>query len=91
MLGKDDAPSTYTLRLHFANLDAEGQPAAARTFAVRANGKTIVETVTLESSAAAIVHEVPGVPVTDNLVLELVPASRTLPVLNALEVRRERE
>lgn len=88
LLGPNDAPARYRVRLHFTRIGPKTEPAE---FTVRLQKKTAVETVTLGSAeggtATAIVHEIDAVPVTDNLLIELVP-KRGIPMLSAVEVVR---
>jgi hypothetical protein len=90
LLGKNDKPATYTVKLHFAELD-KSVAAGQRVFDVKIQGKTVlknVDPVQLASGAnRAVERSVPGIRVTDALTLELVPR-RGKPVLNAVEIVR---
>ncbi|MBT6154394.1 MAG: PQQ-binding-like beta-propeller repeat protein [Planctomycetaceae bacterium] len=97
LLGKDDKPATYTLRLHFADL-SEKAAAGTRVFDVKAQGETVIKDLDVAGEAGgarkALVREVKGIQVSSTLLLELTPraanASRdALPTLNAVEVIRE--
>jgi outer membrane protein assembly factor BamB len=88
LLGKDDAPADYTVRLYLA--DARPAEPAPSVFDVKLNGETVLRDVAVRSPAdtnAPRVVEVPAVHVTNNLRIEFVPKSGT-PVVNAIEVRR---
>jgi outer membrane protein assembly factor BamB len=88
LLGKDDAPATFSVQLHFADVREADEGA---TFDVQLNGKTVLADVTLAAAggeeAKAIVHEVKDVTVTDNLTIALVSKQGT-PLLNAVKVLR---
>ncbi len=88
LLGKDDAPATFSVQLHFADVRVADQGA---TFDVQLNGKTVLTDVTLAgtdgNAAAAVIHEVNGVQVTDDLTIALVSKHGT-PLLNAVKVLR---
>ena len=97
LLGKDDKPATYTLRLHFADLN-EKSAAGTRVFDVKVQGETVIKDLDVASEAGgarkALIREVKGIQVSSTLLLELAPraanASRdALPILNAVEVIRE--
>ena len=88
LLGKSDKPANYTVRLHFSGekADQSGQG----SFDVRLQGKTVLQNVAVSSKPQS--HEVTGVEVTDNLVIELVPKSKqqdstSIPVLNGIEIQ----
>jgi len=88
LLGKDDAPATFSVQLHFADVRATDQGA---TFDVQLNGKTVLTDVTLAgtggNAATAVIHEVKDVKVTDDLTIALVSKQGT-PLLNAVKVLR---
>ncbi|MEO2016702.1 MAG: PQQ-binding-like beta-propeller repeat protein [Fuerstiella sp.] len=88
LLGKDDAPATFSVQLHFADVRATDQGA---TFDVQLNGKTVLTDVTLAgtggNAATAVIHEVKDVEVTDDLTIALVSKQGT-PLLNAVKVLR---
>lgn len=72
LLGKGDAPTSYNVRLHFANLtDSEA------VFDVQVQGKTVVANLTLPpfsgSGVEATVHALSNVSVSDRLEIVLIP------------------
>jgi outer membrane protein assembly factor BamB len=83
LLGKKDAPAKYDIRLHFANM---GETDAV--FDVKVQGETVLDNLILSGSSenkrTAIVHEIPGVSVTANLDVVLVPKKGSAQ-LNAIE------
>jgi hypothetical protein len=96
LLGPNDQPATYTVRLHFAQLGSGQQEPIV--FDVKLQGKTALDDVTLPIAArasdgsavhraAAIVRDVEDVLVTDRLTVDLV-AKQGRPKLNAIEVVR---
>jgi len=96
LLGKEDKPAVYTVKLHFAELDETVQP-GERLFDVKIQGKTVLKSLDVVKSAGSadrgIVRSIAGVKVSDDLVLELVPHSKStdgkhLPILNAVEIIR---
>jgi len=93
LLGKDDAPAKYNLRLHFADLTKSARP-GERIFDVKVQGKTVLEKLDIgAASGRATIREVSDIVVSDNLVIELVPqhenpSSEQAPTLNAIEVTR---
>lgn len=88
LLGPDDPPANYRIRLHFPRIAQKTEPVE---FAVKVQGKTVIEKVTLEpgegGTLSAVIREVDGVQVTDNLLITLEPI-RGVPVLSAMEVVR---
>ncbi|MCH7686738.1 MAG: PQQ-binding-like beta-propeller repeat protein, partial [Planctomycetes bacterium] len=96
LLGKDDAPASYTVKLHFAEIE-EGVEKGDRVFDVKLQGRTAVENLDVLAAAQGrgrnIVREIKDVKVTDNLVIELVPQATSSdpnqqPILNAIEILR---
>jgi outer membrane protein assembly factor BamB len=91
LLGKNDKPSVYTVKLHFAELN-DSAPAGKRVFDVKIQGKTVLKNFDPAKAAGgadrAVERTVPGIRVTDTLLLELVPRNGT-PVLNAVEIIRQ--
>lgn len=96
LLGPKDQPASYTVRLHLARLG--GSDREPIVFDVQLQGKTALEDVTLPvvlpsqdgdsaGRAAAIIHEVEDVRVTDNLVVNMI-AKQGQPRLSAIEVVR---
>lgn len=93
LLGEEDAPARYKLRLHLAELDDEVEP-GQRVFDVVVQGKPVLKDVDVrraaEASHTAVVHEIDGVEVDSTLTIELVShdGSRRPAVLSALEIQR---
>jgi len=96
LLGKDDDSATYNVTLHWAELDEAVQP-GQRVFDVKVQGKTVITGLDVVKDAGGrlrgITKTIENVPVDDNLVLELLPRSKTaghasLPILNAVEIVR---
>jgi outer membrane protein assembly factor BamB len=90
LLGENDAPANYTIRLHLA--DVRRQPHDVTTLGVTLNGERAVESLTLAAPADGVwqpvVREIPHVRVTKDLVIEL-DATQGRGVLNAVEAIRE--
>jgi outer membrane protein assembly factor BamB len=84
LLGEQDEPANYTIRLHFA--DARTKPHEPTTMQVRLNGRPAIENLTL--SPEPQVREVQHVRVEKDLVVEL-EAKEGVPILNAIEAVRE--
>ena len=89
LLGKNDKPARYTVRLHFSGEQAD--QSGQRIFDVRLQGKTVLQNVDVSSKPQS--HEVTGVEVTENLVIELISKSKkqdssSLPILNGIEIQR---
>lgn len=96
LIGKDQPPGVYTIRLSFADLTSD--PAAERVFDVKLQGKSVLSgfSVTKEAGGPnkAIVKELRGVKVEDALTIELIPAATSstigqAPVLSGIEVVRQ--
>ena len=88
LLGKEDAPADYTVKLHFA--DTRNRSTDTASFSVILNGTPAVDELTLDESTAAgepVVHEVENVRITDSLTVELSGKKGTT-LLNAIEVVR---
>ena len=90
LLGKDDPPATYTVRLSFAEPD--GLAAGHRVFSVGLQGSEVLTDfdVAREAGGAdrAVVREFRGVEVTDSLAITLTPAASArvpLPILCGVE------
>jgi hypothetical protein len=90
LLGENDAPASYTVRLHFA--DVRRQPHEATTLGVMLNGERVIDRLTLSPPTddvwQPVVREIPHVRVTKDLVIEL-DALQGRAVLNAVEAIRE--
>lgn len=87
LLGENDEPATYKVRLHFADPKNSGQ----RTFGIMLQGKTVAEEFTVPASAT--VQEFDGIAVQKDLTIRLVPklenpTPEQWPLLNAIEVIR---
>jgi hypothetical protein len=88
-----DAERTYTVRLHFAELDPT--PPGQRVFDVALQGRTVLENLDLARAAGpgrGLVKEFRGVKVTKNLTVTLTPADAApacAPVLSGVEVVAE--
>lgn len=92
VLGPDDAPAQYLVRLHFADLR---QNPASTSMTVRLQAADADREVEVDlpapngSPIIPTVIEVPGVRVHDTLAIELIGRSGT-PLLNAVEIVREK-
>jgi outer membrane protein assembly factor BamB len=88
LLGEDDKAREYTVRLYFAEL--ENEQAGGRIFDVKLQGQTVLAGFDLVKEAGgshrAVVREFPGVRVSRNLEIELVPRATGLPILSGVEV-----
>jgi outer membrane protein assembly factor BamB len=89
LVGKNDDPATFAVQLYFADMrQADETPTS---FDVQFNGATVLEDVSLASTADSetqiVVHEVNDVSVKDNLTIAIVQKSG-VPVLNAVKVVR---
>ncbi|MBL4884151.1 MAG: PQQ-binding-like beta-propeller repeat protein [Planctomycetaceae bacterium] len=100
LIGKDEQAGVYNVRLHFAELDENVKEAGQRLFDVSIQGKTVLSAVDVYAESGglrtALVKELSGVVVTDNLVIELTSQSQSdkkslPPILNAVEVIRVSE
>ncbi len=95
LIGKGQKPETYTVRLYFTALEND-QP-GQRVFDIKLQDKTVTRRLDLVAQAGgvkrAFMTEFHDIPVSDNLVLELVssmpkPDASHQPLLNGLEVVR---
>jgi hypothetical protein len=90
LLGKDDAPANYTIRLHLA--DVRAKPHEASTVSVKLNGASAVENLALaapkDGEWRPVVKELRNVRIEKDLVID-VDASQGTAVLNAVEAIRE--
>jgi len=89
VLGESDKPAEYTVRLYFAEL--ENARAGDRVFDVKLQGKRVLTSFDLSREAGgshkAVVKEFPGVRVTRNLEIELVPnPGAPGPLLSGVEI-----
>ena len=96
LLGKNDKPAKYTVRLYFAEL--ENKKAGERIFDIKLQGETVLDgfDVWKEGGAShkAVVREFREVQVDNNLEIELVPKDKNpslineAPILCGVEVTR---
>jgi len=95
LIGRDQPAATYTVRLYFAAL--EGDKPGQRVFDIKLQDKIVAKNFDLVAKAGgaqrAFMVEFTNIPVTGDLVLELVssqeaPAASQQPLLNGLEVLR---
>ena len=94
VLGEGDKPADYTVRLYFAEL--EDTRAGSRVFDIKLQGKTVLAGFDLPKEAGgphrAVIREFPGIRVTRNLEIELVPSNNAtapasqMPILSGVEV-----
>ena len=91
LLGKNDAPVDYRVKLHFAELQKDAKP-GDRVFDVILQGENVAENLDVAKMAGgterALIREFRNVRVTGNLVIELNPKQGE-PILSAIEVERE--
>ncbi len=89
LLGKEDPPATYTVRLHFA--DPRHEEHGPSRCAVLFNGQPVVEDLQLTAQPGAdvpaVVKQIDGVRVTEYLTIEIRP-TQGIPLLSAVEVER---
>jgi len=97
MLKEEDGAAIYTVRLGFS--DGENARPGQRVFDIKLQGEVVAENFDIIREAGgpnrAVVKEFEGIEVHDNLLVELVPAApgpggAELPVINSIEVIRER-
>jgi len=95
LIGKNDPPATYTVRLLLSR--ADGDEPGQRIFDVRVQGQLVCENldVTAEAGADAkfVMREMEDILVSDNLVIDVIeksekPAQTQMSILNGLEVER---
>ncbi len=94
LLGKEDKPAKYTVRLYFAEL--ENEQAKKRIFDIKLQGKKVLGGFDVAKEAGgshrAVVREFGGIQVKNNLEIELVPKGENpssmneLPILCGVEV-----
>ena len=87
------APASYRVKFYFTGRHG-GDPSAAAKFDVKIQGETLLENVGLGESdhgnGRSAVHEVAGISVTDNLVVEFVPRDGSdAPILSGIKIERE--
>jgi outer membrane protein assembly factor BamB len=97
--GEKDGPASYTVRLYFAEVAKDAKP-GQRVFDVKIQGKTVLKNfdpvAARKDEQTAILHEVEGIQVETDLLIELIPTQEStdparMPILNALEVIREKK
>lgn len=95
LIGKDQQPETYTVRLYFAAL--ENDKPGQRVFDIKLQDKIVMKDFDPVAKAdgvkKAVMQEFHDIAVTDNLLLELVPAQANpedanQPVISGIEVLR---
>ena len=90
LLSSDDAPATFSVQLHFADVRTDDN--VASVFDVQLNGKTVLSDVSPTNGAGTetdvLIKEVKNVSVEDNLTIALVTKSG-VPMLNAVKVLRQ--
>jgi len=97
LLGEEDEPAEYAVRLYFADL--ENEQADKRIFDIELQGQLVEDGFDITKDAGdshqAVVREFKGIKVDRNLEIELVPRNETLssmseaPILCGVEVVRE--
>jgi hypothetical protein len=95
LLGEGDEPAEYTVRLYFAEL--ENEHPGGRVFDIKLQGQTVLGGFDLSKEAGgshrAVVREFPGVKVSRELEIELVPKDKELsstsnmPLLCGVEIQ----
>lgn len=97
LLSAGDGSATYTVRLHFAELD--GAAPGQRVFGIKLQGKEVARgfdpVAAAGAAGKAVIKEFNGIGVDGDLVIEFSPATRKpapeqAPLLQAIELRRER-
>lgn len=95
LMGDDNKPAQYTVRLYFAEL--ENEKVGSRVFDVKLQGKTVLADFNLLKEAGgshkAVIREFSGVQVTRNLEIELETNGKgnVMPTLSGIEVIRSSE
>jgi outer membrane protein assembly factor BamB len=91
LLGENDKPATYAVKLHFAQIEACGIGEA--TFDIKLQGDTVAEKMDVVREAGAtsraLVRTFDNIPVDKNLTIELVSQGEMLPTISAIEVTRK--
>lgn len=94
LLGKDDAPANYSVQLSFSELDpvSVNDSQAAPLFTIKLQGKVVQKDFNPHGKQGIQVRKFEGIPVKDNLHLELVPqneAAEQMPAaLSGIEIIR---
>ncbi len=88
LLGKEDKPAEYTVRLYFAEFE-NGQ-AKKRIFDIKLQGKKVISGFDVVKEAGgshrAVVREFERIRVKDNLEIELVPKGKNPSLINELPI-----
>jgi len=97
LLGKQDKPGTYMVRLHF--MEPQNLKAASRIFSVKLQGKQVLNNFDIakeiQGANKAIIREFGGIKVERNLEIEFIPKDSKIismdqaPLLSAFEIVRE--
>lgn len=94
LLGKNDAPATYTVKLSFSDLEPVALKDSDETplYEIRLQGKVVQKSFNPHSTTSVQTQTFDGVSVKDNLELELVPqnesAKQLQPALSGIEIIR---
>ncbi len=95
LLGENDAPAAYRVRLAFA--DPQNDQPGRRVFDIKLQGKLVQEDFDIVKEAGgrnrAVFKQFDGIEVSDKLVIELVhkagkPTAEQLPILQGVEIAR---
>ena len=91
LVGPNDPPANYKVKLHFAELNEKIAP-GDRVFDVRLQGDTVATRLDVAKDAGgplrSMTREFSHVRVTGDLVVQLIPVAGE-PILSAIEVERE--
>lgn len=92
LLGKGDPKSNYNVKFFFANLDQDDCGA----FDIKLQSETVKSDVTIKGAISGAINpqviEINDVTVSDNLLVELVPATESkLPIVSAIEITRKEQ
>ena len=91
LLGKNDKPATYSVKLHFAQIEDCGPGETA--FDLKLQGETVAEQIDVVGEAGgterALVKEFENVAVEQSLVIEIEARGKELPTVAAIEVVKE--
>ena len=98
LLGPDDGPAAYTVKLLFAEPDDGVQP-GQRVFDVKLQGRTVLENFDIAAAGGvqkALQRQFENIQVADALLLELVPHGESAglesqPAISGLELRRVKD
>ena len=94
LLGKDDAPATYTVELSFSEIEpvSLNKQQEPPLFDIKLQGKVVQKDFNPHAAKATLIQKFEGVPVKDNLHLELVPqneSAKQMPAaLSGIEIIR---